>query len=178
MDNLEIGAAFEFARLAHGEQKRKYTGEPYIHHPMEVANIVMGVTQDREVIAAAYLHDVIEDTHFGYTDLLIRFGSRVAKLVQEVTDQSKPSDGNRAKRKAMDRDHLAKASPEAQTIKLADMISNTPSIMAYDRAFAKVYIPEKRLLLGVLSRGDWRLFERATQAVEAAEVSLDGSKEG
>lgn len=168
----DLAEVLEFARRAHGEQRRKYTGAPYIEHPIEVAGLVQSVTTDTDVIAAALLHDVIEDTRFGYTDILVAFGRRVAKLVEEVTDVSRPCDGNRAKRKALDRDHLASASPEGQTIKLADLLSNTSSIMAHDRDFAKVYIPEKRALLGVLAKGAPALYAAADYAVTAAEMDL------
>lgn len=83
-----------------------------------------------------------------------------------LTDVSNPLDGNRAARKAIDRDHTAKASPEAKTIKLADMISNTASIMKHDLVgFARVYIPEKVKLLEVLREGDPVLWKVAHMQV-------------
>ena len=82
---------------------------------------------------------------------------KIAKLVVELTDISKPEDGNRANRKAMDRDKLASASAEAQTIKYADLISNGKDIMQNDPKFAKVYMKEKADLLRVMTKGDSRL---------------------
>lgn len=79
-----------------------------------------------------------------------------------VTDVSRPEDGNRRLRKAMDRDHLALASAEGQTIKLADLIDNTASITRYDPGFAKVYMREAVELLGVLKKGDRTLRQRAS----------------
>ena len=67
----------------------------------------------------------------------------MAELVDDLTDVSKPQDGNRATRKELDRQHTAKASPDAKTIKLADLISNSRSIMKDDPNFAKVYMKEK-----------------------------------
>jgi len=82
-----------------------------------------------------------------------------------LTDVSKPEDGNRAVRKARDREHTAAAPAEAQTIKLADLISNSRSIMAHDPAFAKTYLEEKRLLLAVMTKGDPGLHSEASRYV-------------
>lgn len=169
---MDLHAVLEFARRAHGDQKRKYSGAPYIEHPMEVSLLVLSVLDDDEAVAAAILHDVVEDTAVTLAEIEAAFGARVARIVSEVTDVSRPCDGNRANRKAMDRAHIAAASPEGKTVKLADLISNTSSIMAYDRDFAKVYIPEKRRLLDVLTEGHPVLYLRACMAVERAEVDL------
>lgn len=169
---IDLAAVLDFARVAHGEQKRKYTGAPYIEHPIEVAQIVRSVTRDADVIAAAMLHDVVEDTPVTLGQIRDRFGDRVAAFVSEVTDVSRPQDGNRATRKAMDRDHLAKASPQGQTIKLADLISNAGSILEQDRDFATVYIREKRALLEVLTMGHHVLYDRAMAIVVDAEREL------
>ena len=161
-----IDFAFRFAKEAHGTQRRKYTNEPYIIHPVAVAHIVATVTEDCEMWCAALLHDTIEDTHITYE--VIRdsgFGVRIADLVKELTDASLSTDGNRAMRKAVDRAYLETVSARAQTIKLADLIHNTESIVKYDVNFAKVYMREKQLLLGVLTRGDSELQDRANQLV-------------
>ena len=95
----------------------------------------------------------------------MNFGPEVAVLVSWLTDVSKPEDGNRAHRKAMDRAHTAEAPAEAQTIKLADLISNSKSIMQYDPAFAKTYLEEKRLMLEVMTKGDRSLHALASSYV-------------
>ena len=159
--------ALVFAAQAHGNQKRKYTNEPYIVHPIAVSMLVSSVTQDEEVIAASLLHDVLEDTAITKDELESHFGSRVAKFVLQVTDVSRPEDGNRAKRKKLDLDHLASASANAQTIKVADLIDNTKSIVAQDVKFAKQYLPEKKALLEVLFRADENL-------LRMAKAQLDG----
>jgi (p)ppGpp synthase/HD superfamily hydrolase len=155
--------ALVFATAAHAAvgQLRKYTHEPYIVHPIEVAEIVRSVDGSDAQIAAALMHDVVEDT--GVTLELVRkeFGDEVADLVGWLTDVSRPEMGNRAVRKAIDRAHTAAAPAEAQTIKLADLISNTRTIVEHDPGFAKTYLAEKKLLLEVLHRGDARLMERA-----------------
>jgi (p)ppGpp synthase/HD superfamily hydrolase len=159
-----------YAMAAHAAvgQKRKYTGEPYIVHPAEVAKIVAGVPgATPDMVAAAWLHDVVEDTGCTFTDVHMAFGIDIATLVGWLTDVSKPEDGPRWYRKKMDREHTAQAPAEAQTIKLADLISNSRSIMEHDPKFAKVYLEEKRLLLEVLTKGDPELHARASQFVMA-----------
>jgi guanosine-3',5'-bis(diphosphate) 3'-pyrophosphohydrolase len=152
-----------FATAAHAAvgQLRKYTFEPYIVHPEEVAGIVAEYGGTPEMIAAAWLHDTVEDT--GVTSELIRseFGDEVATLVGWLTDVSRPDHGNRAARKAVDRAHTAAAPAEAQTIKFADLICNTRSIVEHDAKFAATYLAEKRELLKVMTKGDSRLRERA-----------------
>ena len=135
--------------------------EPYIVHPAEVVSILKTVAHTPEMIAAAWLHDVVEDT--GVTLELVRreFGDAVADLVGWLTDVSRPDHGNRAARKAVDRAHTAAAPAEAQTIKLCDLISNTRSIVEHDEKFARTYLAEKRLLLEVMTKGDPELLARA-----------------
>lgn len=149
---------------------RKYTGEPYINHPSAVVEIVRSVPHTDAMIAAAWLHDTVEDTAATIEDIDCEFGSEVASLVEMLTDISKLSDGNRAVRKEIDRRHTARASAEAQTIKLADLIDNTESVVAYDSSFAKVYLAEKKVLLEVLRDGDATLWAMASsQWVDGAE---------
>ena len=90
-----------------------------------------GATPD--VIAAGYLHDTLEDTKITYG--------------LQVTDVSRPEHGNRQVRKAIDRQYLAGASWQGQMIKCADMLSNTKEIVTHDLGFARVYVPEKKLLI-------------------------------
>lgn len=155
-----------FATAAHHAvgQVRKYTGEPYINHPSEVVSLLVGagITQP-EMLAAAWLHDVVEDTGVSLEVIIQEFGSCVATLVEGLTDVSKPEDGNRKTRKAIDRAHTAAQSPACKTIKLADLISNTRSIVERDPEFAKVYLAEKRELLEVLRAGDRSLWEQACE---------------
>lgn len=158
-----------FATAAHAAvgQLRKYTYEPYIVHPAEVFAIVSTVDgATEEMMAAAWLHDVVEDT--GVTIEVVRdvFGEKVAELVGWLTDVSRPEQGNRATRKAIDRAHTAMAPADAQTVKLADLISNSRSIMQHDVEFAKVYLAEKRMLLEVMTKGDATLMAEARKYIE------------
>ena len=156
-----------FATAAHAAvgQVRKYTFEPYIVHPAEVAKIVRDAGGTDVMVAAAWLHDTVEDTGVTIETIRAEFGVEVAELVGWLTDVSRPEHGNRAHRKALDRAHSAAAPAEAQTVKLADLISNTRSIMAHDEAFAKTYLEEKRLLLAVMTKGDATLMAIARKNV-------------
>ena len=168
MEHMNIvDKAWVYAMAAHAAvgQKRKYTNEPYIVHPFEVMNIVKTVPHTEEMLAAALLHDVVEDTGCTFTDIHMAFGIDIATLVGWLTDVSQPHDGNRAHRKAVDRAHTAGAPAEAQTIKVCDLLSNTKSIVAHDPEFARVYLAEKRLLLQVLTKGDPGLHARASEFV-------------
>jgi guanosine-3',5'-bis(diphosphate) 3'-pyrophosphohydrolase len=169
MNMVERARVFATAAHAAVKQVRKYTFEPYIVHPTEVANIVASVPHTNEMLAAAWLHDTVEDTGVSIVDIQIEFGNEVAALVSWLTDVSKPEDGNRAVRKAIDREHTAMAPAAAQTVKLADLISNSGSIMAHDPAFAKIYLAEKRMLLEVLTRGDAVLMAQARRIVGVEE---------
>src|SRR5688572_10506498 len=125
-----VARAREFAIRAHASigHRRKYTQLPYDVHLANVAEIVSSVTNDPEMIAAAWLHDVVEDTPVTLEDVQSQFGEGVAELVEWLTDVSRPEDGNRAKRKTTVRAHLAQASSRAKTVKLADVIDNARDI--------------------------------------------------
>jgi hypothetical protein len=158
--NAKIYATQAHQRI---DQRRKYNDLPYHVHLEAVADLVASVTNDEEIIAAAWLHDVVEDTPATLEDLEKEFGTSVAQLVKELTDISRPSDGNRARRKAIDREHLAKASPRAKTIKLADMIHNSRDITQHDPHFARIYLAEMSALLNVLGEGDSKLYKQARE---------------
>lgn len=159
-----------FATAAHGAigQKRKYTFDPYIVHPAEVVEIVKTVPHTEAMLAAAWLHDVIEDTAITRSELRDEFAGEIYELVNWLTNISKPSDGNRAVRKEMDRIHLSCAPAGAQTIKLADLIANSRTILIHDPNFAKVYIPEKIALVETMNRGDINLRKLAMEMLESS----------
>lgn len=161
-----IYKAKNFAERVHSAQVRKYSGEPYAVHLREVAGYCAEVGSRDEVVAAAWLHDAKEDQGVTDAELQEAFGPEVARLVDEVTDQSKAEDGNRDRRKEIDRLHIGNASPEGQTIKLADLISNTKSITTRDPHFAVTYMREKRLLMPLLTDGNPVLYQRALELLE------------
>jgi len=145
--------AEQFATYWHGAQVRKYTGEPYVEHCREIVEILKTVPYTNDMLAAAWLHDVLEDTKCDSRLIYQEFGLEVVKMVIALTDCHK-SIGNRAMRKGIDRRRLGRASADVQTIKLADLISNTQSIVEQHPKFAKVYLAEARMLLDVLTKGD------------------------
>jgi len=158
-----------FATAAHAAvgQKRKYSGDDYIVHPQRVAAIVERHGGTDEMIAAAWLHDTVEDTDVSPNLITKMFGDEIASIVEGLTDVSLPSDGNRAKRKSIDRMHSASASTEAQFVKCADIIDNSWDIAENDLSFAKVYKSEVFLLLHAMTKvKHTEIWEQAMQSVE------------
>lgn len=121
---IMIRKAAEFAAKAHEGTFRKGNQVPYIHHPMEVALIVAQMTDDEEVIAAAYLHDVLEDTTVSEQELQAQFGARVLKLVAAETENKTLS---WKERKETTIRHLQAAPREVKLLTLADKLSNMRS---------------------------------------------------
>ncbi len=127
---LQFTKAVAFAAERHAGQRRKgEAAEPYINHLAEVAHLVAEATggRDASLVAAAFLHDALEDTQTTYDELSVNFGEDVAALVQEVTDdKSLPKE----ERKRLQIEHAPTRSNRAKLIKLADKISNLRAIAA------------------------------------------------
>ena len=141
-DNAVLRRATGFAAWKHKGQMRKGEGEiPYVHHPIEVTAILaeIGGVTDIDMLQAGLLHDTIEDTETHRDELETHFGSRVCAIVLEVTDDKSLG---KADRKAMQVEHAPQLSTDAQSLKLADKISNV-----YDVAFCKPvdWAPERQL---------------------------------
>ncbi|ROR08867.1 HD domain-containing protein [Erwinia sp. JUb26] len=160
--------ARRYATKAHAAagQRRKYTDEPYIVHPAAVVELVRSVSDDEEMLAAAWLHDTVEDTPGTLDDLEQRFGPRVASLVAMLTNSGNLPGQNRTARKVAHFRHTAAASPDAQTIKLADIIDNTRSIIHFDPHFARIYLIEKRVQITLLTAGNKTLWQLADRIIE------------
>lgn len=160
-----VDKALLYATAAHGAvgQKRKYTNEDYINHPINVANIIVDNIKyvSTNIIAAAYLHDVVEDTRLTVADIRLSFGMNIATLVDELTDKHTTGYANRSVRKALELSRIARISPDAKTVKLADIIDNTRDIVRLDPEFASKYIQEKLTLMEVLTEGNATLWEMA-----------------
>lgn len=176
-EEQQLERAINYCIVKHEGQVRKYTGEPYSNHPIEVMNIVRdnicASNCTLEILQAALFHDLIEDTNVTFEDIRQKFGLEVALIVLDLTDPSKPSDGNRAQRKQIDLEHTASGSYQAKSVKLADLISNTRSIVEYDKNFARVYLAEKAKLLEVLkSAADPALWDLAYKTMQEAELKL------
>lgn len=169
-DTLADGARL-LALEVHASQKRKYTDAPYVTHLAEVAGIVATVAPPdlfQTMVATAWLHDCVEDQGVEQDHLVRLFGRQVASGVMWLSDLET---GNRAERKAASRTRLSRAPWWVQTIKCADLISNTSSIRQYDPKFAVTYLEEKRALLAVLNQADSRLLMDAVRLAGNPEVN-------
>jgi len=162
MSVIVIKAA-RLAEIAHSGQKRK-GGEPYIVHPLRVAGAVTlwvaGRTKDPDMIgcyehmiAAAWLHDAMEDTHVMFDDIYRETSAVAARYVQELTNASHGSKQPRAARKAKDLAKLKLASKEAKIIKMFDRIDNLRD-MPHDDTFAMQYAGESLDLADVVGDAD------------------------
>jgi (p)ppGpp synthase/HD superfamily hydrolase len=157
-----LQSAVVFATKAHDGQERKYTGEPYIVHPIEVATLchdaimrncpndlvrVRAKLNFEHVFAAALLHDTVEDCNVTFTEIDREFGEATTDLLFWLTDTITKEQGNRATRKRLEAYKLAHAPLEAKIIKLCDIQSNTKSIVDNDPGFAVKYLEEKEFAL-------------------------------
>ena len=126
-----LDRAIVFAVKAHHNTERRGKGFPYIVHPMEAVEVVATITPDQELLAAAALHDTIEDTDVTVEHIRAEFGDRVADLVQAESDQiveglSETESWHDRKQMAIDR--LAVASHDAKIVALGDKLSNMRAI--------------------------------------------------
>ena len=167
---IEIERADAFAMWAHGsiDHRRKYIGTPYIEHPRAVAGLVGAAGMGATAVIVALLHDVVEDTPFTIEMIRREFGSEVADRVSILTDEAPTPGRNRAVRKAATVSRLADADRIVQSVKLADLIDNTATIVDHDPKFARVYLAETNVLIGAMVRGERSLQERAKRTYEEA----------
>jgi guanosine-3',5'-bis(diphosphate) 3'-pyrophosphohydrolase len=178
MSNTEIIEYVKaLADRAHGQQVRKYTGERYIVHPVRVMEMVREFKDDTDVLAAALLHDVLEDTPVTVKEmeealLPVMDADQVNKVIQivvELTDIFVKADYprlNRRSRKEKETRRLATVSCNAQSIKYADIIDNVTDIVKQDAAFAKVFVQEAKKMLVVMDAGNPQLRQRAVALVD------------
>lgn len=169
----------DFADRSHGDQLRKYTPERYIVHPERVMNLCREYTSDIRILSAALLHDVLEDTPVSRDEILNFLRSlmpaadaaQTLKLVEELTDvyvkEAYPQ-FNRRKRKELELLRITRTSPEAQTIKYADILDNCREIVQHDRAFAGKFLSECRAILYSIRSGNKQLYDRSLQTVTEA----------
>ena len=149
-----LSLAREHAIRAHAEQTRRHTGEPYWLHLAQVAGILHSFTDNQQAIAAAWLHDTIEDCGETHESLSRLFGANVADYVLALSDLE---EGTRAARKAAARDRLSQSPAVVQTIKVCDLISNLPSIRQFEPKFyAQCFYPEAVAMVDALAGADER----------------------
>ena len=131
LDTELLDRAIVFAVRAHAGTERRGKGFPYIVHPLEAMEIVATMTPDQELLAAAALHDTVEDTDVTIEQIQTEFGDRVAELVAIESDephQSRDSIENWRARKQTAIDRLARASRDAKIVALGDKLSNMRAI--------------------------------------------------
>lgn len=131
LDTALLDRAIIYAVKAHAGTERRGKGFPYIVHPMEAVEIVATITPDQEILAAAALHDTVEDTDITIEQIRAEFGDRIASLVGAETDdvvdgQSEEESWHDRKLAAINR--LSKASKDAKTVALGDKLSNMRAI--------------------------------------------------
>ena len=131
MDTALLDRAIVYAVKAHHNSERRGKGFPYIVHPMEAVEIVATITPDQELLAAAALHDTVEDTDVTVEDLRREFGDRIADLVHSESDiqtegVSEEDSWHDRKQAAIDR--LAHASHDSKIVAMGDKLSNMRAI--------------------------------------------------
>lgn len=170
---------FEFLKIKHADQVRKYTGEPYTEHLYSVAEEVSKF--EPTMIEVALSHDFLEDVEGSTSDELRDFlldsnysEERANEIVQGVIDltdvytKEAYPELNRAKRKQLEAERLGKVNPKSQSVKYADLIDNTHSIAEHDKNFAKTYLEEKRVIIGLMKNGNKDLYDKVKQTLSAA----------
>lgn len=131
MDTALLDRAIIFATRAHAGTERRGKGFPYIVHPMEAVEIAATMTSDQEILAAAALHDTVEDADVTISEIRKEFGDRIAALVDAESDEgmiegAEADTWHARKQAAIDR--LAKATADAKKVALADKLSNMRAI--------------------------------------------------
>ena len=153
-----LDAAVAFAELCHGRQRRP-AGEPYLEHLLEATRVLVeavGIT-DADILRAAVLHDVVEDTACTLGEVRERFGDRVATLVDWVTKPPRRDDQSRQEVRAAYLDRLRSAPDDAILVKLADRLSNVQRLDTHPRPekAADYYAETVRLILPLAERDPW-----------------------
>ena len=175
MDRL-LEKVKDFAATAHGDQQRKFEPGPYIIHPVRVMEIVREYTNDVSLLSAALLHDVLEDTEielsdiheFLHTIMSNAVATITADYVHQLTDiytKNNYPAWNRKKRKEKEAERLARISPEAQTIKYADILDNVKSMQEAETSFKKKFLSECSKYLEVMKKGHPILRKKTIETV-------------
>ncbi len=166
----------DYADKAHGEQVRKYIPRPYMMHPFKVMKRCSRFTSEFSVLAAALLHDVLEDTEVSRDEMFAflqtvtdnHTAEKILNIVVELTDIYTVENFphlDRKTRKMMESARLEQISSEAQIIKYADIMDNTNEIVQCDPHFALTYLQECRMYLDKMVKGHFELYKLAVQKV-------------
>lgn len=166
-----LDRAILFAVRAHAGTERRGKGYPYIVHPLEAVAIVATMTADQELLAAAALHDTVEDTDVTVEQIRDLFGNRIAALVADESDEmpagvSEEASWHGRKQAAMDK--LSRASHEAKMVALGDKLSNM-------RAIARDYAVQGDALWNIFHVKDRKDHEWHYRGLADALRELDGT---
>lgn len=163
--------AAAYAARAHLGQTRKDGTTPYIIHPARVAGrVAIHPIATEEMVAAAFLHDVVEDTKVTHADLAADFVIPIADLVKELTNKYTAPGMSRHDRKKLERVRLGKISLTAKIIKLLDRIDNLKDL-AYGDKFGELYASESLQLGQVIGHADSALYEELKEAAQRLQES-------
>ncbi len=176
-----LAAARALAERVHAEQQRR-GGGPYIVHLREVAEAVAQVTDDEEMLCAAWLHDVVEDSAVTLGDLTRTFGRRVAGIVDELTDRPEWEALDTLERKARQKEEFVNASAEAKCVKIADQWSNLRSLAQGTSGdgldFLEGYLATARAVVEVCRDAAPALAERFDAAAKDLEQLIKERRNG
>jgi (p)ppGpp synthase/HD superfamily hydrolase len=161
-DSLLVERARAYATGAHAAvgQRHKREQFPYAVHLRSVAELVADA---RGMVAAAWLHDVVENTACTVDGLRTVFGDPVATYVDWLTD---PSKNNDAGAKSKEHARLASAPTEVKTIKLADLIDNCGTVLQYKPEIVDEYLADKEQVIHLVADGNGPLYEKAMSIIE------------
>lgn len=175
--NELLDKVYEYAEEAHGDQKRKYSGDPYITHCKRVMQTCAKYTNDISILSAALLHDVLEDTEVevrGLRQFLLSVmkkedAEKTIELIVDLTDvfvKEAYQHMNRKERKIKEAERLHTIHPDAQTVKYADILDNSVDITENDKGFARKYLKEVQNILSGMPEGNQVLYKKALEVVD------------
>lgn len=166
-----IKKAEDFAVKKHHGQTRKFTGEPYVIHPKQVSDLVAQYGGSPEMIAAAWLHDVVEDCGVKIKKIREKFGDKVAKLVEELT---LPPYADKGGKKS---DYIAKKmetmSSDGLTIKLCDRLNNVSDFETAHPKFVSKYAPKTKFIMDSLEDSGRPLTAKQEKLVQAIRKKIE-----
>ncbi len=177
-----------FVDQCHDQQFRKYSGLRYVHHLVAVAKTIQEYTKDEKLMAVALCHDLYEDTDCTESALIAELGKLgfVKKEINFINDKVKDlsdvfikddyPEWNRRKRKKAEAERLWKVSPEAQTVKYADIKDNSVDLSNNDPGFARRYLEEAHQILSGMDKGHSELYKEVLKTVKSCEAQLKKSK--
>lgn len=159
-------------------QLRKFTGEPYFHHPLRAAEMARSHGCDWDVICGCYLHDTVEDT--GVTIELIEeeFGPVVGRIVNGVTNVAYREGGlNRAARFALNLEHLKQQELDCKEVRLFDVFDNLRDAEVCDAKFANMLVQEKPTVLEVCREANYSVYGQCMRRIDEIRAHLKARDE-